>query len=60
MLWMDCDTWSVLLYMDVVLVCLDIGIMLATTVPGYLEMMDIIDPVGFNLVLELPCLPTKV
>ena len=40
--------------MDVVLLCLDIGIMLATAVPGYLEMMDFIDPVVYSLVLELP------
>lgn len=42
--------------MDVVLLCPDIGIMLATAVPGYLEMVDVIDAVGFGLVLELPSL----
>lgn len=51
---MDCDTWSILLHMDVVLFHLDTGIMLATTVPAYLEMMDVTEPVGFRLVLELP------
>lgn len=53
-LWMGCDTWSILLRMDVVLFRLDTGIVLATTVPAYLEMMDVTDPVGFRSVLELP------
>lgn len=61
MVWMDCVTWSILLSMGASLLCLDVGITLATTVPVYLEMMDVTDPVGFSLVLDLPSLfPTKV
>jgi len=51
---MGCDTQSVLLCLGVIFLCLDIDITLATIVPGYLEVMDLTDAVGFTSVLGLP------